>query len=241
MKCSRKSTTCLASLAAASLVLLAAGSGAGAPAGAGNEADRVRIAIEEAVRARLGETAEVSIQDIRTKLAGDARGNLTATPASGARLDRDIRFSLSHAVPNGTANAGYAIAAVSASAAHLRAARPIRRGATIAPDDIEICARALGAVPLAALPSPEEAIGAKAVRDLGAGEVITAALVEPPLAVRSGDTVTMRVALGAIEVTARVVAQQNGSPGDVIRVVNRASRKTLKGRVVGPGTVEVIR
>lgn len=241
MKCSRKSTTCLASLTAAACVLLAAGSFAWAAPGAGNEADRVRIAIEEAVRARLGQTAEVSIRDIRAKLAGDAVGTLTATPASGARLDRDIRFSLSHGDGNGTRNAGYAIATVSASAPHLRAARPIARGSTITPDDVEICTRPLGAVPLSALPLPEEAIGATAVRDVGPGEVITGALVEPPLAVRSGDTVTMRASTGAIEVTALVVAQQNGSPGEVIRVVNKASRKTLKGRVVGPGTVEVIR
>ena len=47
-------------------------------------------------------------------------------------------------------------------------------------------------------------------------------------------------AAGAIRVTAAMVAADGGSTGDVIRVVNPATRRYLRGRVVQKGVVEVL-
>jgi flagella basal body P-ring formation protein FlgA len=58
--------------------------------------------------------------------------------------------------------------------------------------------------------------------------------------VRSGRRVNVRARVGGIEAQGLCVAIENGRMGAVVRVVNPDSKKTLVGRVVGPGEVEVI-
>jgi flagella basal body P-ring formation protein FlgA len=58
--------------------------------------------------------------------------------------------------------------------------------------------------------------------------------------VRSGQQVTLRARVGAIEARGVGVAVENGQSGSLIHVVNPDSRRTLIGRVVGAGEVEVV-
>jgi flagella basal body P-ring formation protein FlgA len=58
--------------------------------------------------------------------------------------------------------------------------------------------------------------------------------------VQSGDVVAVRSAGEGVSVEGQAVAQQSGSEGDVIRAVNKDSRRALKVRVVAPGRVEVV-
>jgi flagella basal body P-ring formation protein FlgA len=60
-----------------------------------------------------------------------------------------------------------------------------------------------------------------------------------PPAVRSGEVVQLRVTSGSLQISAEGVAAQDGEIGDVIRIVNPSSGRTLRGRVVGPRVVEV--
>ena len=53
-------------------------------------------------------------------------------------------------------------------------------------------------------------------------------------------SVVVRARVGGIEAEGRAIASQNGVAGDVIRLVNPDSRRTLQGRIVGAGEVEVI-
>ena len=97
MRCSSKSTTWPASALALLLCVAPLGlSGQGAVPGAGTaEEPAVRQAILEAVRARMGAAVDVVIDDLRISVTGHAAGSLVATPESGARLARQVRFSLS--------------------------------------------------------------------------------------------------------------------------------------------------
>ena len=97
MRCSSKSTTWPASAIALLLCIAPPGlSGQGAVPGAGlAEEPAVRLAILDAVRARVGTAADVVIDDLRFSVTGPAAGNLVATPESGARLACPVRFSLS--------------------------------------------------------------------------------------------------------------------------------------------------
>ncbi len=86
-----------------------------------------------------------------------------------------------------------------------------------------------------------EIVGAQARRDIRAGEVLTdAALIVPPV-VKSGDEVRVSVSTGAIEVTGVGRASGSGRVGDLIRVLLPSSRKGLKARITGPGSVEIVR
>jgi flagella basal body P-ring formation protein FlgA len=86
----------------------------------------------------------------------------------------------------------------------------------------------------------KDLVGGRAVRDLRIGEVLTPALVKAQPLVRSGDTVSVRIRLGAVEATGKAVAQQSGFRHDRIKLINPDSRRQMVGRVVGAGEVEVL-
>lgn len=83
---------------------------------------------------------------------------------------------------------------------------------------------------------PEEAEGLEARRNLAAGRIVRERdLVEPRL-VRRGDQVSILVQSGALTITARGEALEEGAEGDTVRVVTTASR-TLDGQVAADGSV----
>lgn len=243
MRCSRKSTTWALS------ALLAAACGiapAAAPAPQAGPADdaAARDAIVEAVRVRVGEAAEVRLAQVLVKAPRGAT-RLVATPEPGARLGRPARFSLSttrgDAAPGISWAAGYAVATVSVLTDCVRAARPVAAGARLEADDLRTERADPGAVPLQRLPAAAEVIGARARTRLETGDLVTAAAIAARELVRSGDPVTIRVSADGVEAEAPGIATQSGAAGDTIRVVNSTSRRPLAARIVGPGTVEVIR
>ena len=84
-------------------------------------------------------------------------------------------------------------------------------------------------------------VAAHARRDIRVGEVLTnAAVIVPPL-VKSGDEVRVSISTGAVEVTGIGRASGSGRAGDLIRVLMPSSRKGLKARITGPGSVEIVR
>ncbi|HSK09652.1 MAG TPA: flagellar basal body P-ring formation chaperone FlgA [Vicinamibacterales bacterium] len=213
------------------------------------EADQARVhaAIVEAVRARVGGSAEVRVEDIVVKSSRDAGGRegpLSATPEPGARAGRPARFSLAtrSATSAGTVRgAGHVVATVFVAADCVRAARPVRAGAVLSADDLVSERSDLGGMPLQRPPVAAEVLGARVNRPLQAGELLLARMVTVPRLVQSGDVVTIRVRAEGVEAEGRGVATQSGGAGDAIRVVNSTSRRAIKARVVGPNEVEVIR
>jgi flagellar basal body P-ring formation protein FlgA len=85
----------------------------------------------------------------------------------------------------------------------------------------------------------EQLIGLVARRALSPNQPIADADVDAPVAVRRGETVTMVLESGTITLTAQGQALQDGSAGDVIRVVNTTSSITIEATVEGPGVVRV--
>jgi flagella basal body P-ring formation protein FlgA len=247
MKCCSRSTTWPGRVLPGAVVglllaLPAVATGGQVP---GSEESAVRHAVVQAVKARMGQDADVRIDDLefKTTLAADG-ATLAANPEPGARLGRQSRFSLQWLPASGVrrpaAAGGYAIANVSVTADHVRATREIGRGETCAEGDLVTSRGEVGPVPLQRLPGLADVAGARVLRPLGQDEVVTAVTVQVRPAVQSGDVVAVRAAIDGVTVQGQAVAQQTGSEGDVIRVVNRESRRPLKARVIGPGKVEVV-
>jgi flagella basal body P-ring formation protein FlgA len=241
MRCSSRSTTWLGSLAlAAGFGLLfqpPARAGDGRTAAAPESA--VRHAVVQAVKARMGQDADVRIEELDVTTTPPPEGAvLAATPEPGARLGRRSRFSLQWVLAAGLRKppvaGGYATAKVFVATEHVRATREIDRGETCAAPDVATSRGEVGAVLLQRLPGLTDVAGARALRSIAVDEVVTR------ISVRSGDVVAVRAAVDGVTVLGQAVAQQSGSEGDVIRVVNRASRRSLKARIVGAGRVEVI-
>ncbi|MDR1085462.1 MAG: flagellar basal body P-ring formation chaperone FlgA [Deltaproteobacteria bacterium] len=58
--------------------------------------------------------------------------------------------------------------------------------------------------------------------------------------VKKGETVTIIAQSGGLKVTALGQAKQDGALGQTIAVINQDSKKTISGKVIGPGMVEVV-
>ena len=199
----------------------------------------VPAAIEHAVQQRMGDV-RVEVVEMTASRQSDpesATARLTAAPEPGARLGRAMRFILS---ANG-ARVGSVVAKLKVTGSAVRSSQPVARGEELEGSAIEVEDVELTGVLLDRLPTMEEIVGAQARRDIRAGEVLTdAAVIVPPL-VKSGDEVRVSVSTGAIEVTGIGRASGSGRVGDLIRVLMPSSRKALKARITGPGSVEIVR
>jgi flagella basal body P-ring formation protein FlgA len=140
----------------------------------------------------------------------------------------------------GSRRVGQATAAVYVAVEHVRAAGTIARGATVTDADLVVSHDEVGISPFVPLPLAKDVAGGRAIRDLRPGEVLTPSLVKAQPLVRSGDTVYVRVRLGRVEAVGKAVAQQSGFRHDRIKLINPDSRRTMVGRVVGAGEVEVL-
>lgn len=85
----------------------------------------------------------------------------------------------------------------------------------------------------------EDLIGMTPRRILHAGQPIKASDVAHPRMVERGKNVTMVFSQQGLTLTAQGKALENGSKGDVIRVVNAASSKTIEATVTNAGEVTV--
>ncbi|NNG03169.1 MAG: flagellar basal body P-ring formation protein FlgA, partial [Inquilinus sp.] len=84
-----------------------------------------------------------------------------------------------------------------------------------------------------------EMIGMSPRRLLAANAPLRLTDLRPPTLVRRGETVTMLLQTGALALSARGRALDEGAAGDVIRVVNTDSNRTIEAEIRGPGTVVV--
>lgn len=83
-------------------------------------------------------------------------------------------------------------------------------------------------------------IGLETKRALQANRPIRLSDVQTPILVKKGALVTMLVRTPAMSLSAVGQALEDGAKGDVIRILNPKSRKTVQGTVVSKGQVQMI-
>jgi flagella basal body P-ring formation protein FlgA len=207
--------------------------------GSAHGADPVRAAIVRAAAARLGAGVEVVVESVQVT-ATSVTGPLVARPEPAARLGRPSVFALT-VNTNGTARrVGSAVVVLTAVAPCLIATRDVPAGQVLTSADFAEAHRAIADAPLKPMPLRAEATGAYVKRELKAGDVVTSTNIRFVPLVSSGQQVLLRAIVGGIEARGVGVAVESGQQGSVIRVVNPDSRKTLVGRIVAAGEVEVV-
>jgi len=199
-------------------------------------ANAARVAIASAVTARFGASAEVEVR-LTAAVPATWHGQLEAAAIDpGARLGAPVWVTFAGAP-------GHSLrisADVHVVVDHVRAAHPVLAGHVLEPDDVTTMHEVVTGLPFRRLPVAAEVIGARALRSLDAGEVIQPGFIVAPLIVRIGEPVTAIARVDGVEVSARLVAADNGRVGDVVRVVNPETKRTVRARVITPGTVEVL-
>jgi flagella basal body P-ring formation protein FlgA len=192
-------------------------------------------AISRAVVVRMGDGAVVDV--VTLVLHGgpaDARF-VDARPDPAARLGRPTRFTLRRA----GGGVVIATATLRVTAEHVVAQHALSRGATVAAGDIRVVRGEVRDTPLRRLPTGEQVQGSRVLRPIVAGALILPGTVVVRRAIEAGDRVTAVAYAGDVQVSAAMTATDGGEPGDVIRVVNTDTRRSLRGRVVSEGVVEV--
>lgn len=125
--------------------------------------------------------------------------------------------------------------ASSVSAETLVASRTIRAQAILTAADLSIIGKSIPG----SLTSVEEAVGLEARVVLYAGRPIRPEDIGPPAIVDRNQIVTLIYRRGALTIAAEARAMSRGGVGDLIRVMNLASRSTVSGIVQTDGTVTV--
>jgi flagella basal body P-ring formation protein FlgA len=231
----------LALVAAMMLASTAAARAAGRAAAAMDAA--ARAAIVEAVRERLGASAEVVIDRLWLPNLPETASSMTAIAEPGARLGRAITFRLVAAgAPAGrpSIRVGSAGASLTVRVPHARLLTAVRPGVVVGAAAAAESLDVVSGVRLHRLPLSSEVAGTRVRQTLAAGTVIEEWMLEREPAVRSGDVVGVRTVVDGVEARTMAKASERGAIGAVIRLVNLQSGRSLKGRVIAKGEVEVM-
>ena len=115
------------------------------------------------------------------------------------------------------------------------ATRTIRAQSVVQADDLTLVAAAIPN----ALGNLADAVGQEARISIYAGRPILAADLGPPAVVDRNQIVPLAYQSGALAILTEGRALTRGGVGDVIRVMNLASRSTVLGRISANGAVLV--
>ena len=117
----------------------------------------------------------------------------------------------------------------------------IPRGVVLTSNDVAVVQRNQHDVPDDALTAPEQAIGMETKVALAAAAPLPRAALAAPVVVKKGDLVTMLVETPVMRLSVAGEALEAGAIGGGIKVMNRASKQTVAGKVIEHGVVLVER
>ncbi len=116
----------------------------------------------------------------------------------------------------------------------------VRRGDIIRPDQVEMRQFRADRLQANVVRDPADVIGKEVRRSIGPGAPLLNRDFTAPILVKRGAIVTIRLETPNMSLTARGKALENGSLGDVIRVMNLQSNKTIQVEVTAENDVRAI-
>ena len=119
------------------------------------------------------------------------------------------------------------------------ARRDLSRGTPIEPGDVSLEVMNTTHLLRGHFSSIEEVSGRTLKRTLRRGQVVTPSMLKAKKTIQRGEQITILAGSGPIEVRSRGKAMRDGNPGDLIPVINLASKKKLEARVVEAGLVTI--
>src|SRR5882757_4137408 len=209
------------------------------------EAKEIELAIARALERRngLGDAQNISVMldrdpgDVRL----DAASSGTLQPATVRYEPRNTRFDVTFEISNeaGTASTklrftGTAIETVEAAVL----VRNVERNEVLKSSDVLVERRPKTEVGADAA-TRDRAIGMQARKQLPAGQALRVADLAKPDLVQRDQNVTLIYEAPGIYITVRGKAQDSGTEGDVVSVMNLQSKRAVSGVVTGRGQVTI--
>jgi flagella basal body P-ring formation protein FlgA len=112
-------------------------------------------------------------------------------------------------------------------------------GTILGQDDVHMARVSAGSVRGEAVRAMDQIIGMQLTHGVQPEQPLLLADLTPPIMVRRGALIRVRLESAGLFVTGQAVALQAGSAGERIKVLNPASRTTVEGIVIGPNLVGV--
>ena len=208
-----------------------------------DEVDRIVI---DYLRFKAGQSALGKIEcNVTDRQLGQLAEATTAPVCAGGSepWTGRQRFTLSFSTANGNVcvpvNAVVAEAAVPA----VIATREVARGSVITAADVEVrvmerTAKMSGQ--RVAIDSVESILGKEAKQAIRANDVVFADMVQSPVLVKRGDTITVMSQTGGIRVRTTARAIKDGAYGDLVQVESLQGKQRFDARVVGSREAAVL-
>jgi flagella basal body P-ring formation protein FlgA len=117
--------------------------------------------------------------------------------------------------------------------------RPLQRHSVITPEDVRLKKMNLSQLPANVISEPFDVVGKRAKRVIDADVPLRFSFFEVPPLVKRGDLVTILIETEALKISTQGVVTENGCKGDLVRVLNTASRREVFAKVRDARTVEV--
>lgn len=118
--------------------------------------------------------------------------------------------------------------------------RSMQRGAVLAAEDVSLKRINVAKAPDRIIFDPSQVVGKQLRSRVRAGECLKEHMLREAPLVEKGDPVKIVASAGKLSVSTMGVAKADGVKGDRIRVENIVSEKTVVGRVLDRGVVEVL-
>jgi flagella basal body P-ring formation protein FlgA len=203
-------------------------------------ASAVRAAVEAFVAETLGPDATLHGLDVPAPLRVPAGPyHVRVLPPHGIPVLGRVRLQVDIAVDDRPARTAWVTADVGLNGTVVVARRPIARGEKIGADDLALDQRDLSRVARGIVTDLADAAGTVAQAPIVPFTPIKREQLAPAAVVHRGDAVLLIAERGPLRITAAGEVREDAGAGQQVRVVNRASRKDLVGRVVDGTTVAV--
>ena len=200
-----------------------------------------RVASALVARYNLGKTENLKIsfdRDVRPiELALTSTSELALSRISYDAASR--RFDVSFELPGASRTAwrytGTAVETIEAAVP----TRALNRGDVLKASDFAIERRPRSEFTSEPPAPAAEIAGLAARRALRAGQPLRNADLMKPEIVKKNDTVLLHYEVPGIVLTMRGQAQESGTEGDIVNVLNINSKRVIQGIVTGPGRVTI--
>jgi flagella basal body P-ring formation protein FlgA len=120
------------------------------------------------------------------------------------------------------------------------AARNMAVGETVTTESVRYERMDVGRLAPGYVTDMDKLAGLVTRRSVASGQPLNGSMVQKPVMVKRGSIVTIVARVNGIEVSVYGQSLQNGREGQVIRVKNINSNKTVAAKVIDSGTVEVL-
>ncbi|HWV51568.1 flagellar basal body P-ring formation chaperone FlgA [Pseudorhodoplanes sp.] len=202
-----------------------------------NEIKR-RIAEIVAERLRIGDAANIAVMldmpaptlHLDPNETGPLMPSRMQFDPRGGRFDLTFQSGEAHVRLTGSANEAYDAVVL---------ARPIARGDVLRASDVKLEKRPKTELQNDTVRDLSAAVGMAAQQPLRAGQAIRTTDLARPVLVKRSESVMIVYEVPGIVLTARGKAEESGSMGDTVNVLNVQSKRTVQGVVTGPNQITV--